>query len=62
MEVFIFDWLAYGENVDKFKIDGKVPKLGRKHFNAQAAIDTYTEHLDAWVEAERVGFDGIAVN
>ena len=62
MEVFIFDWLAYGENVDKFKVDGKVPKLGRSHFNPQAAMDTYSEHLDAWVEAEKLGFDGIALN
>ena len=62
MEVFIFDWLAYGENVDKFKVNGKVPKLGRKHFNPQVAMDTYEEHLTSWVEAERLGFDGIALN
>ena len=62
MEVFIFDWLAYGENVDKFKVNGKVPKLGREHFNPQAAVNTYKEHIAAWVEAERLGFDGIALN
>jgi alkanesulfonate monooxygenase SsuD/methylene tetrahydromethanopterin reductase-like flavin-dependent oxidoreductase (luciferase family) len=62
VEVFIFDWLAYGENVDKFKINGQVPKLGRKHFNPQVAMDTFTEHLDAWVEAEKMGFDGVAIN
>ncbi len=62
MEVFIFDWLAYGENVDKFKVNGQVPKLGSKHFNPQVAMDTYSEHIAAWVEADRLGFDGVALN
>ncbi len=62
MKVFVFDWLAYGESVDKFRVDGKMPKLGRRHFNPQVAIDTYSEHLEAWVELERQGFDGVAIN
>jgi hypothetical protein len=62
MQVFVFDWLAYGENVDKFRVDGELPRLGGKHFNPQVAVDTYTDHLDAWVEMERQGFDGLAIN
>jgi alkanesulfonate monooxygenase SsuD/methylene tetrahydromethanopterin reductase-like flavin-dependent oxidoreductase (luciferase family) len=62
MKVFVFDWLAYGESVDRFKVDGRLPKLGPRHFNAQVAVDTYSDHLEAWVELERQGFDGVAIN
>jgi len=62
MQVFVFDWLAYAENVDKFRVNGVMPRLGRQHFNPQAAVDTYAHHLQAWVELERQGFDGIAIN
>ncbi|HUN76785.1 MAG TPA: LLM class flavin-dependent oxidoreductase [Steroidobacteraceae bacterium] len=62
MRVFVFDWLAYAENVDKFRVNGEMPRLGRSHFNAQAAVETYSQHLQAWVELERQGFDGIAIN
>jgi alkanesulfonate monooxygenase SsuD/methylene tetrahydromethanopterin reductase-like flavin-dependent oxidoreductase (luciferase family) len=62
MQVFIFDWMAYGESVDRFRIDGKMPKLGRSHFNPQVAVDTYRNHFAAWVEMERQGFNGIAIN
>jgi alkanesulfonate monooxygenase SsuD/methylene tetrahydromethanopterin reductase-like flavin-dependent oxidoreductase (luciferase family) len=62
MQVFVFDWLAYGESVDKFRVDGVMPRLGKRHFNPQAAVDTYSQHLEAWVELERQGFDGIAIN
>jgi alkanesulfonate monooxygenase SsuD/methylene tetrahydromethanopterin reductase-like flavin-dependent oxidoreductase (luciferase family) len=62
MQVFVFDWLAYSENVDKFRVNGEMPRLGRAHFNPQAAVDTYAQHLQAWVELERQGFDGIAIN
>ena len=36
--------------------------LGRKEFDAQVAVETYRNHLAAWVEMERQGFDGIAIN
>ncbi|HWL62590.1 MAG TPA: LLM class flavin-dependent oxidoreductase [Steroidobacteraceae bacterium] len=62
MQVFIFDWMAYGEDVDRFRVDGKMPKLGRSHFKPQVAVDTYRNHLAAWTEMERRGFDGIAIN
>jgi alkanesulfonate monooxygenase SsuD/methylene tetrahydromethanopterin reductase-like flavin-dependent oxidoreductase (luciferase family) len=62
VRVFVFDWLAYAENVDQFRVNGEMPRLGRSHFNAQAAVDTYSQHLQAWLELERQGFDGIAIN
>lgn len=62
MQVFVFDWMAYGANVDRFRVNGEMPKLGRKEFDAQVAVDTYRDHLQAWVELEKQGFDGIAIN
>jgi len=62
VRIFVFDWMAYGENVDKFRVNGEMPRLGRSHFNPQAAVDTYAQHLQAWVELERYSFDGVAIN
>lgn len=62
MQVFIFDWTAYVENVDKFRTNGGLGRLGSEHFNKNAAADTYKNHVEAWVELERQGFDGIAIN
>lgn len=62
MRVFVFDWTAYAENVDKFRIDGELPRLGSGHFEPSVAINTYKNHVEAWVEMERQGFDGIAIN
>ena len=62
MQVFVFDWMAYGKSVDHFRVNGQMPHLGRAQFDSQVAVDTYSNHLEAWVEMERVGFDGIAIN
>ena len=62
MKVFVFDWTAYGENVDKFRIEGEMPRLVREHFDAEIAVNTYTNHIEAWVELEKQGFDGVAIN
>ncbi|MXO59961.1 LLM class flavin-dependent oxidoreductase [Altererythrobacter salegens] len=62
MQVFVFDWTAYAENVDKFRKDGKLTRLGKEHFEPQVAIDTFRNHVSAWVELEKQGFDGIAIN
>ncbi|MBB5986913.1 LLM class flavin-dependent oxidoreductase [Sphingobium lignivorans] len=62
MQVFVFDWLAYGESVDKFRVNGEMPRLGRAHFDPNVAVRTYENHLDAWVELEKHGFDGVAIN
>lgn len=62
MQVFAFDWTAYGENVDKFRKDGELPRLVREHFEPDVAINTYKNHVEAWVELEKQGFDGVAIN
>ncbi|MCW2390693.1 alkanesulfonate monooxygenase SsuD/methylene tetrahydromethanopterin reductase-like flavin-dependent oxidoreductase (luciferase family) [Sphingobium sp. B1D7B] len=62
MKVFVFDWTAYQENVDKYREDGVLPRLGASHFDPQAAAKTYENHLEAWAEMDKQGFDGIAIN
>jgi alkanesulfonate monooxygenase SsuD/methylene tetrahydromethanopterin reductase-like flavin-dependent oxidoreductase (luciferase family) len=63
VQVFLFDLMPYKVDLDQFRVNGELPRrLGRSYVDPQAAAETYAEHLDAWVEAERVGFDGIAVN
>jgi alkanesulfonate monooxygenase SsuD/methylene tetrahydromethanopterin reductase-like flavin-dependent oxidoreductase (luciferase family) len=36
--------------------------MEKKHFDSRVAVQTYAEHLDAWVELERLGYDGVAIN
>ena len=63
MKVFIFDLMHYKADIDPFREDGRLPrKLLPRHFDAQAAVETYREHLNAWSEMERLGFDGVGVN
>jgi alkanesulfonate monooxygenase SsuD/methylene tetrahydromethanopterin reductase-like flavin-dependent oxidoreductase (luciferase family) len=62
MQVFVFDWTAYGESVDKFRIDGEMPRLVREHFEPDIAFDTYRNHIEAAIELEKAGFNGIAIN
>ncbi len=63
MKVFIFDLLPYGEHLDHLKVDNELPfPLEKKHFNPRVAAQTYAEHLDAWAEMDRLGFDGIGFN
>jgi alkanesulfonate monooxygenase SsuD/methylene tetrahydromethanopterin reductase-like flavin-dependent oxidoreductase (luciferase family) len=63
MKVFIFDLLAYGENLDHIKEGAELPyPLGKKHFKADVAVRTYAEHLAAWEEMDRLGYDGVGFN
>jgi len=63
MKVFIFDLLPYRENLDYLKKDGELPRpLGRRYFKPEEQIKTYAEHLEAWEEMERLGFDGVVMN
>ncbi len=63
MKVFVFDLMHYKADLDRFRVDGELPRrLGRGYFDPQAAIETYAEHLDAWEEMDRLGFDGVGVN
>ena len=63
MKVFVFDLLAYGENLDHLKVGTELPyPLSKRHFKADVAVRTYAEHLDAWEEMDRLGYDGVGFN
>ena len=64
MKVFVFDLLAYGEQLDHLKAGGpELPyPLPKQHFKADVAHRTYAEHLDAWEEMDRLGYDGVGFN
>jgi alkanesulfonate monooxygenase SsuD/methylene tetrahydromethanopterin reductase-like flavin-dependent oxidoreductase (luciferase family) len=63
MKVFVFDLLAYGENLDHIKQGIELPyPLSQRHFKADVAVRTYAEHLAAWEELDRLGYDGVGFN
>jgi alkanesulfonate monooxygenase SsuD/methylene tetrahydromethanopterin reductase-like flavin-dependent oxidoreductase (luciferase family) len=63
MKVFVFDLLAYGENLDHIKEGIELPyPLSQRHFKADVAVRTYAEHLAAWEELDRLGYDGVGFN
>ena len=63
MQVFVFDLVAYGRNLDHLKVGAELPyPQSNRHFEADVAVRTYAEHLDAWEEIDRLGFDGIGFN
>jgi alkanesulfonate monooxygenase SsuD/methylene tetrahydromethanopterin reductase-like flavin-dependent oxidoreductase (luciferase family) len=64
MKVFVFDLLAYDANLDHLKGgETELPyPLAKRHFDAQTAVRTYEEHLDAWEALDRLGYDGVGFN
>jgi len=63
MKVFVFDLLAYGENLEHVKVGPELPyPLSREFFKADVAVRTYAEHLAAWEEMDRLGYDGVGFN
>ncbi len=63
MKVFVFDLLAYGEQLEHLKIGSELPyPLAREHFKPEVAVRTYAEHLAAWEELDRLGYDGVGFN
>ncbi len=64
MKVFVFDLLPYGEHLDHLKNGGReLPwPLEKRHFKPEVAVRTYEEHLAAWEELDRLGFDGVGFN
>ena len=63
MKVFVFDLLAYGEQFDHLKVGSELPyPLPKQHFKPEVAARTYAEHLDAWEELDRLGYDGVGFN
>jgi alkanesulfonate monooxygenase SsuD/methylene tetrahydromethanopterin reductase-like flavin-dependent oxidoreductase (luciferase family) len=63
MKVFVFDLLAYGEQLDHLRTaDGLPYPLPKAHFKPEVAVRTYAEHLAAWEEMDRLGYDGVGFN
>src|SRR5579872_2184365 len=63
MKVFVFDLLAYGEQLDHLKVGKELPyPLSNRYFKADVAVRTYAEHLEAWEEMDRLGYDGVGFN
>ena len=63
MKVFIFDLLPYGESLEHLMEGTELPyPLPRRHVKPEVAARTYAEHLAAWEEADRLGYDGIGFN
>jgi alkanesulfonate monooxygenase SsuD/methylene tetrahydromethanopterin reductase-like flavin-dependent oxidoreductase (luciferase family) len=63
MKVLIFDLLAYGEQLEHLKVGSELPyPLSKRHFKADVAERTYAEHLAAWEEMDRLGYDGVGFN
>jgi alkanesulfonate monooxygenase SsuD/methylene tetrahydromethanopterin reductase-like flavin-dependent oxidoreductase (luciferase family) len=63
MRVFVFDLLPYDANLEHLREGSELPyPLGKAHFDAATAVRTYNEHLDAWEEIDRLGFDGVGFN
>lgn len=64
MKVIVFDLVPYAAELDHLKEDGKelpYPLSGR-HFDREVAAQTFEEHLEAWEELDRLGYDGVAFN
>src|SRR3954462_3648965 len=64
MKVFVFDLLPYGENLEHLKNGAReLPwPLPKRHFKPEVAVRTYEEHLAAWEELDRLGYDGVGFN
>jgi alkanesulfonate monooxygenase SsuD/methylene tetrahydromethanopterin reductase-like flavin-dependent oxidoreductase (luciferase family) len=63
MKVFVFDLLAYGEQLEHLKVGNELPyPLSGKYFEPEVAARTYAEHLAAWEELDRLGYDGVGFN
>jgi alkanesulfonate monooxygenase SsuD/methylene tetrahydromethanopterin reductase-like flavin-dependent oxidoreductase (luciferase family) len=63
MKVIVFDLVPYAAELDHLKEGGELPyPLPTRHFDPAVAARTYEEHLEAWEELDRLGFDGVAFN
>jgi len=63
MKIFVFDLLPYTKHLDHHKQGKELPyPLPRRHFKPEVAVRTYEEHLTAWQELDRLGFDGVGFN
>jgi len=60
MKVYLFDLVPYGHHFTEFK-DLPYPLPG-KYFDPKIAQRNYAEHIEAWKEMDRLGFDGVGFN
>jgi alkanesulfonate monooxygenase SsuD/methylene tetrahydromethanopterin reductase-like flavin-dependent oxidoreductase (luciferase family) len=58
MKIFTFDFVPYGRN-----LKGHLGyPVGREHFDAEVAAETYHNHVRQFQLCEELGFDGISLN
>jgi alkanesulfonate monooxygenase SsuD/methylene tetrahydromethanopterin reductase-like flavin-dependent oxidoreductase (luciferase family) len=63
MKVFIFDLLAYAHHFEDYKRDKFIPyPLPNDHWDPETGALTYEQHLEAWEEMDKLGFDGVGLN
>ena len=63
MKVFLFDLLAYGAHFEDAKAAKLLPyPLPGSRFDPEVGARTFEEHLEAWAEMDRLGFDGVGLN
>src|SRR5690348_723364 len=63
MKVVVLELLAYGAQLEHLKVGSELPyPLPKRHFKADVAVRTYAEHLEAWEELDRLGYDGVGFN
>ena len=60
MKVFLFDLIAYGAHFEDAKADKLLPyPLPGHRFDPEIGARTFEQHLEAWAEMDRLGFDGV---
>jgi alkanesulfonate monooxygenase SsuD/methylene tetrahydromethanopterin reductase-like flavin-dependent oxidoreductase (luciferase family) len=63
MKVFVFDLHAYGKQMDELRTENGLPyPLPKRYYDPDVAMRTYAEHLAAWEEIDRLGYDGVGFN
>ena len=63
MKIYVMDLLPYGRRFHEFESTRYLPyPLPGRYFDRDIAARTYEEHLRAWEELDRLGFDGVGLN
>ena len=63
MKVFLFDLIPYGAHFEDAKAARLLPyPLPGHRFDPEIGARTFEEHLEAWAEMDRLGFDGVGLN
>jgi hypothetical protein len=58
MKVIVFDLVPYAAELEQLKEGGELPyPLPGRHFDPAVAARTYEEHLQAWEELDRLGYE-----